>query len=55
MRHMQKTVVLQMVIHIGDEQVEQHPPPKLAHIVNGRMAVRANGIGNLGIAAFLLA
>jgi hypothetical protein len=51
----QEAVVLQVIVHVGDQQVEHQPAPELAHILRGRVAVGADGVGDLGVAAILLA
>jgi hypothetical protein len=55
MLHVQESVVLQVIVHVGDQQVEHQAAPKLAHILGGRVAVGADGVGDLGVATILFA
>ena len=53
--HVQESVVLQVIVHVGDQQVEYQAAPKLAHILDGRVAVGADGVCDLCIATIIFA
>lgn len=42
-------MVLQMVIHIAEQQVEDQSPPQLLHIGGRRMSQRADNACDLGV------
>ena len=53
-RGMQEAVVLQVVIHVGDEQVEDEASPQLLQVGGGVECMAANDFGDLQIASFII-
>ena len=49
--HVQESVVLQLIIHVGDQQVGHQAAQKPAHILGGRAAVGADGVCDLCVVA----
>ena len=47
----QEAVVAQVVVDVGDQQIEDEAAPELAHVARGRMAERADGVDDVGVAA----
>lgn len=45
----EKAVIAQMIICVGDEDVEYHAPPQVFHVTLGRRPMLAHGVHNLKI------
>jgi len=50
----EKTMIPQMVICIGDQYIEHHPPPEFLDVSIGSCSMLAQRISNLRIAASLM-
>ena len=53
-RDMQEAMVLQVVIHVGDEQVEDEASPQLLQVGGGVECMAANDFGDFQIASFII-
>ena len=53
--NVQKAVVLQMVIHVGNQQVEENPAPQLPNVGGRVLCMGMQGIDQLGVTAVFLA
>ena len=51
----QKAVVLQMVIHVGNQQVEKNPAPQLLNVGSRVLCMGVQGIDQFGVTAVFLA
>lgn len=52
-RRMEKAVIAEMVVNIGDEDRESHSPPKLLDVGTGRGTVHAQGVDDLRVTVLL--
>lgn len=51
----QKAMILQMVVDVGDQQVEENPAPQLLNVGSRVLCMGVQGVDQLGVTAVFLA